>query len=217
MKVTVPESLKDITLLQYQKYQKEIDSSENRNDQMEYLNFKKLEIFCNLSESEVYNIQLTDVYNIAEKIELILQEQPPLISKFEISGIKFGFIPELDKISYGEFLDLNNNISEWENMVVAMGVLFRPIKNESKGGLYNIEKYKGEKYHKILKNMPMSAVMGSMVFFWNLGLELATYITKSSEVAEAMEQANFQINGGGIQHSMNLLTTTLQSMKVSLN
>jgi hypothetical protein len=213
MRITVPESLKDITLDQYQKYQIEIDKSNENENQTEILALKKLEIFCNLKAVEVYNIQLTDVVDIANKIELILQEQPQLVQKFDINGVRFGFVPDLDKISYGEFLDLNNNIAEWQTMVTAMGVLYRPIKNETRE-LYNIEKYKGDKYHKILKDMPMSAVMGSLVFFWNLGADLAKYIIKSSEVAEVMKQTNLQNSGGGTQQSLNYLGTILESMKI---
>lgn len=214
MKIIIPTSLKDITLSQYQRYQKEIDASVNRADQMEYLNIKKIQIFCGLTQAEVYNIQLGDIYSISEKIDLILEEQPQLVQKFELNGIKFGWVPELDKLLYGEFLDLNGNISDWDTMQAAMGVLYRPIIKEQSGGLYLVEKYKGDKYHKDLLEMPMDAVIGSMVFFWNLGMDLASCIIKSLEQdKELMKQVNFQDNGIGIAQSMNSLVETLQSMK----
>lgn len=218
MKIIVPETLEDITLGKYQEYQKEIDNSKNRADQAEYLNIKKIEIFCNLTQDEVYNIQLGSVYEIAEKIEAILQQENNLIQKFEVNKIRFGWIPNLDELSYGEFLDLNSNISDWETMHIAMGVLYRPIKNELSNGLYNVEKYKGSKYHKDLKQMPMNVVIGSMVFFWNLGLDCVTYITKSLEEEQRFQiQLNLVENGIGIRQSMNLLETTLQNMKLSQN
>lgn len=214
MKIIIPTSLKDITLSQYQNYQKEIDASVNRADQMEYLNIKKIQIFCRLTQAEVYNIQLGEVYDIAERIELILQEQPKLVQNFELNGIKFGWVTNLDKLSYGEFLDLNGNISDWDTMQVAMGVLYRPIIKEQSGGLYLVEKYKGDKYHKELLNMPMDAVIGSMVFFWNLGMDLASCIIKSLEQdKELMKQVNLADNGIGIAQSMSSLVETLQSMK----
>jgi len=214
MKIIISTSLKDITLSQYQNYQKEIDASVNRPDQMEYLNIKKIQIFCGLTQAEVYNIQLGEVYDIAERIELILQEQPQLVESFELNKIKFGWVTELDKLSYGEFLDLNGNISDWDTMQAAMAVLYRPIIKEQSGGLYLVEKYKGDKYHKDLLNMPMDAVIGSMVFFWNLGMDLASCIIKSLEAdKEVMNQVNFQDNGIGIAQSMNLLEETLQNMK----
>ena len=214
MKIIIPTSLKDITLSQYQNYQKEIDTSVNRADQMEFLNIKKIQIFCGLTQAEVYNIQLGEVYDIAERIELILQEQPKLVESFELNKIKFGWVTELDKLSYGEFLDLNGNISDWDTMQAAMAVLYRPIIKEQSGGLYLVEKYKGDKYHKDLLNMPMDAVIGSMVFFWNLGMDLASCIIKSLEQEqEFQKQLNLVDNGIGIQQSMNSLVQILQSMK----
>jgi hypothetical protein len=214
MKIIIPTSLKDITLSQYQNYQKEIDASVNRADQMEYLNIKKIQIFCGLTQAEVYNIQLGEVYDIAERIELILQEQPQLVESFELNKIKFGWVTNLDQLSYGEFLDLNGNISDWDTMQAAMGVLYRPIIKEQSGGLYLVEKYKGDKYHKDLLNMPMDAVIGSMVFFWNLGMDLASCIIKSLEAdKELMSQVNLADNGIGIAQSMSSLVQTLQSMK----
>ena len=54
--------------------------------------------------------------------------------------VEYGFIPDLDEVSLGEYIDLDNNASKWEQMHVAMNVLYRPIKT-SKVGKYNIEEY----------------------------------------------------------------------------
>lgn len=218
MKIIVPDSLKDITLKQYQEYQNEIDISENRPDQAEYLNIKKIQIFCNLAEEQVYNIQLGSVRDICNTIDTILLEQPELVFNFKSNDIEFGWIPNLDQLNYGEFLDLNSNISEWPTMHIAMSVLYRPIKNKGLNGLYNVEKYKGSRYHKEIKDMPMDAVIGSMVFFWNLGLDCVNSIIKSLEMEQKFQtQMNLVDNGIGIRQSMSLLVQTLQSMKRSLN
>lgn len=215
MKVTVPSSLADITLSQYLRYLQAIKDSEKQNNE-NFLEIKMLEIFCNLTHIDVLNIEYSYVSSISEKISLILQEEPGLVQKFKVGDITFGWIPKLDDMTYGEFLDLNENISEWDSMVVAMGVLYRPITKEQ-SGKYLIEEYKGDTYHDALKEMPMNAVIGSMVFFWNLGLDCTTYITKYLE--EEMKTMPFQIqldlvnNGVGIQQSMNSLGQTLQSMK----
>lgn len=217
MKLIVPETLADITLRQYQRYQKEIDYAKDMPNQMEYLNIKKIEVFCNLSQTEVFNIEVGDLFEIAEKIEVILQTESELIQKFKLNGINFGWVPELDRLSYGEFLDLNGNISDWSTMHIAMGVLYRPIKNEASGGLYTVEKYKGDKYHKDLLDMPMDAVIGSMVFFWNLGMDLATSIIKCLTEEEKENPQNLAENGIGIAQSMSSLTTILQNLKVLRN
>lgn len=215
MRVIVPTSLKDITLIQYQEYNQEIEARKDLPDAEQYLLIKKLEIFCKLTREQVLNIEYLDIKRISDIIDNILKEQPALTEKFTINDIKFGWLPKLDNMSYGELLDLNCNISEWKNMHVAMGVLYRPIKNELKNGLYNIEKYEGDKYHNDLRNMPLSAVIGSMVFFWNLGLDCVRFITKSLEEnkTEFQSQLNLTETGIGTLQSMNSLEAILQSMK----
>lgn len=217
MKLIVPSSLDDITLIQYQEYNQEIESRKDLPDAEEYLKIKKIEIFCKLTREQVMMIEYSSIDDISNILDDILQRQPNLVQRFTIDKVKFGWLPELDKMSYGELLDLNNNISDWSSMHVAMGVLYRPIKNEA-NGLYNIEKYEGDKYHKQLRQMPLSAVIGSMVFFWNLGMDCTTYILKSLETeTDFQNQLTLTENGVGIQQSMSLLMETLQSMKLLNN
>ena len=216
MKVTVPSSLNDITLIQYQEYNQEIEARKELPDAEEYLLIKKIEIFCKLTREQVLNIEYSSIKQISDILDKILEEQPELTEKFTLNGIKFGWLPKLDDMSYGELLDLNSNISDWDSMQVAMGVLYRPIKQELKNGLYNIEKYEGDKYHKDLRQMPLSAVIGSMVFFWNLGLDCVKYITKSLEenLTDFQNQLTLTETGIGIAQSTNSLEVILQNMKL---
>ena len=214
MKITVPSSLADITLAQYLRYLQAMKDAEKQTDES-YLEIKMLEIFCNLTHVEVLDIQYSYVSSIVEKLSRIIKEEPSLVQKFKVGDITFGWLPKLDDMPYGELLDLISNISDWDTMVTAMGVLYRPITLEV-NGRYLVEKYKGDTYHDALKEMPMSAVVGSMVFFWNLGLDCTKYIMKSLEGVEKMtfqKQVNLVESGIGMQQSMNLLEETLQSMK----
>ena len=217
MKLVIPSSLNDITLIQYQEYNQEIESRKKLPDAEEYLKIKKIEIFCKLSREQIMNLEYDSVENISNILDNILEKQPALVERFEVNGIKFGWLPDLDKMSYGELLDLNGNISDWSAMHIAMGVLYRPIKNES-NGLYNIEKYEGDKYHQHLRKMPLSAVIGAMVFFWNLGLDCVKYILNSSEMEkEFQSNPNLNLTGIGIQQLTNWLEETLPNMKLSNN
>jgi len=217
MKLVIPSSLNDITLIQYQEYNQEIESRKKLPDAEEYLKIKKIEIFCKISREQIMNLEYDSVENISNILDNILEKQPALVERFEVNGIKFGWMPDLDKMSYGELLDLNGNISDWSAMHIAMGVLYRPIKNES-NGLYNIEKYEGDKYHQYMRKMPLSAVISAMVFFWNLGLDCVKYILNSLEMeTELQSHQSLNPTGIGIQQSMNWLGETLQSMKVSNN
>ena len=216
MKLLIPTSLKDIKLIQYLEYLKEVEKSELMQEPDKYLTSKTMEIFCNVTPDEVNNIEYGIVTTIVDRIKDIISEEPRLVESFYVGNIKFGWLPKLDDMSYGEFLDLNSNISDWDNMVIAMGVLYRPITKERKGK-YLVEKYKGDTYHDALMQMPMSAVVGAMVFFWNLGLDCLKYMTNFLEEETQMSfqnQLTLVNDGVGMQHSMNLLAETLQSMKI---
>jgi hypothetical protein len=119
MKLTVPSSLDDITLIQYQEYNQEIESRKNLPDAEDYLKIKKIEIFCKLSREQVLSLEYESVDKISNILDAILESQPELVQKFTVNGVKFGWLPELDKMTYGELLDLNGNISEWSNMHIA--------------------------------------------------------------------------------------------------
>jgi hypothetical protein len=217
MKLVVPSSLDDITLIQYQEYNQEIESRKDLPDAEEYLKIKKIEIFCKLSREQIMSLEYDSVENISKILDDILEKQPERVERFEVNGITFGWLPDLDKMSYGELLDLNGSISDWSAMHIAMGVLYRPIKNES-NGLYNVEKYEGDKYHQQMRKMPLSAVIGAMVFFWNLGLDCVKYIHNSLEMEkEFQSQLNLTEIGIGIQQLTNYLGQTLQNMRLSNN
>ncbi len=100
-----------------------------------------------------------------------------------------------------------------------MNVLYRPIK-DSKGVNYNIKDYDTSNSDK-MKNMPLGAAMGSIFFFYNLGLELSRHTILSSnnqtEMEGIQEQLTLQQNGDGINQYMLSLNQILQDLKISLN
>ena len=80
-----------------------------------------------------------------------------------MNGVEYGFIPDLDELSLGEYIDLDGNISKWEQMHIAMNVLYRPIKN-SKAGKYNIVDYDVNNPED-LKDMPLASSNWFSFFF----------------------------------------------------
>ena len=61
--ISLPATLKDIPLRDYQKFLKISDENKDAEDP-EFLNMKMLEIFCNVSLKEAYEMKLTD-FNFA--------------------------------------------------------------------------------------------------------------------------------------------------------
>ena len=215
IEINVPSTLNEITLGQYQRYLKIAESNPEGN----FLNAKMVEIFCGIPLSDSYKLKLASVAAITDIINSLLEDTPKHIQRFEMNGVEYGFIPDLDDMSLGEYIDLDNNASKWEQMHVAMNVLYRPIKT-SRLGKYNIEDYDVNN-PEAMKDMPLGAAIGSLFFFYNLGIELSNhtilYSSNQAEMEDIQEQLNSEANGVGINQFMHSLTDVLNDLKISLN
>ena len=174
LKVIVPTSLSEITLEQYQRFAR-LEGDE------EFLTKKMLEIFCNVPIEELPNIRFKDVSNVSKHLRAMMEEKPSITLKFSLNGHDFGFIPSLEDITYGEFVDIDNYLTDVENLHKTMAVLYRPIIGKV-GKYYVIEDYESSsKYCDTMKQAPMNIVLGAVLFFWTLGRELLTATLTSLE------------------------------------
>ena len=170
IKLTIPESLNEITLGQYQKWLKITDGKEMNT----FYQQKMIEIFCKTRLIDALRMKVTDINKITFDLNKIFEDKPAFKDRFRMNEKEFGFIPKLDDMTFGEYVDLDNYLNEWETMDKAMGVLFRPISFKRKGQ-YRIEEYEtASKYN--MGEMPLGVVMASLLFFWNLKRELLKHI-----------------------------------------
>jgi len=213
--IKIPTSLNEITLRQYKRFLKIQESEKNAR----FLNAKMIEIFCGIKLDEVMLLKVSDAEEISNILTELFEGKPSLVTKFKLGNVEYGFQPQLDDISLGEYIDLDTYIGDWDNMEKAMNVLYRPILIKLKGK-YSIEEYRVETSESLL-DMPMDAVLSSIFFFWNLGLELSETMMNYLEVEEQnenlMEFLNSHKNGDGTNQFMDLLKGTLQDLKISLN
>ena len=211
--INIPDSLGEVTLEQYQKYLKIQD--ENKDEK--FLAVKLIEIFCGLRGDHVLMMRATDIQDIVNIITDMLNDTPQLVTKFKMKGKQYGFIPKLEDMSFGEYIDLDTFMGDWDNMHRAMNVLYRPVTDQY-GDKYAIEDYKVDTAEQ-MKDMPMNAVLGSILFFYNLGMDLSRTMLNSLESKEA-NLAQYLIseeNGGGINHFSHSLKGILDDLKISLN
>ena len=215
IEINVPTNLNEITLEQYQKFLKIAENNPEGN----FLNAKMIEIFCGIPLSDSYKLKMSSVTAIIDILSELLGSKPDHVERFEMNGVEYGFIPDLDDMSLGEYIDLDNNASKWEQMHLAMNVLYRPIKT-SKIGKYNIEDYNVNN-PEAMKDMPLGAAIGSLFFFYSLGMELSRhtilYSNNQAEMEAIQEQLNSEANGVGINQFMHSLTDVLNDLKISLN
>jgi len=215
IEINVPTSLSEVTLGQYQKFLKIAEDNPEGN----FLNAKMIEIFCGIPLSDSYKLKMSSVTAIIDILNELLSQTPKRVEQFTMNGVQYGFIPDLDEMSLGEYVDLDGSASDWNNMHIAMNVLYRKIKIK-KSGKYNIVDYNVENPEK-MKDMPLDAAIGSLFFFYNLGMELSKHTILYSNNLEEMEvyqeQLISQTNGDGISQFMVSLTEILQDLKISLN
>jgi hypothetical protein len=210
--VEIPNSLSDITLRQYKHYLK---IQKNVEDE-KFLGAKIIEIFCDIELKDVMRLKFNDAELIANSLAEMFEQKPKLVRHFKLGKTKYGFQPQLDDLTLGEYIDLDTYIGDWENMEKAMNVLYRPVELNIKDK-YTIKKYDVTNYDTML-DMPMDAVISSIFFFWNLGLELSKTITNylDKEQNEALTQYLIsQPNGVGITQFTDSLKATLQDLKIS--
>ena len=212
VKLNIPTTLNEITLGQYQ----EFDSLDLKNDADVQL--KMIEIFCKVPSVVVRNMKATDIVEICNIINAMFETKHQLINTFKLGKQEYGFIPSLEDMTFGEYVDLDTFIGEPENLHRAMNVLYRPI-DLRQGNRYTLKEYIPDN-SKDAKNYPLDAVLGAMVFFYSLGKDLSLVMMNSldtqNEETLAQHLASLP-NGGGTIQSMHSLKEILQDLNISLN
>jgi hypothetical protein len=212
LELNVPTSLNEISLEKYQKFLKVA----KENEESEFLHQKMVQIFCGIELKEVAKIRHRDVVELTTKLGALFNANHKFINTFKMRGIEYGFIPNLDEISQGEYVDLDTYVGNWDEMHRAMAVLFRPI-IKKQSNRYLIEEYKGsDVYAEIMKEAPVDVVLGAMVFFYHLGNELLkntlTYLEENQAIMNIVNKHNLVNDGGGIIPSMHSLKETLEDL-----
>jgi len=124
----------------------------------------------------IKELALSDVVGIMSKISQLQAVSDTKLKRIiEINEVEYGFHPDLDKISLGEYADVEQFIKNgiYTNLPEVMAVLYRPIK-EKKNDIYIIDAYDGNITMRAEEMKKMSAVQvqASLFFFYNFVKEL---------------------------------------------
>ena len=131
----------------------------------------------NIPKQLVKELALSDVAVIMSRIAELQQKQDTKLKRIiEIDGIEYGFMPDLDSISLGQYADLETFIKNGieKNLPEIMAVLYAPIK-EKKNDIYIVDAYDGNIRLRTeeMKKMSAQQVQSALVFFYTLGKELS--------------------------------------------
>jgi len=211
--ITVPESIAEIPLVNYQKFLK---VQENSDDQ-EFIAQKMIEIFCGIELKDVAKIKYNDMNNLVEHFNKIFSVKPVFYQRFKLKEMEFGFIPNLEEISWGEYIDLEHHMNSWEDFHKAMAVMYRPITKTYKDK-YEIMPYTGsEEWHDLMKYMPMEIAISARVFFYNLGNELlgstVDYLETLTSNKQSRRQRRISQKEGNLLNSGDGILAYMQSLR----
>ena len=222
VQINVPSTLNEIPLKHYQDF---LNVQKNSSDE-EFVAQKMVEIFCGIRLIEVAKIKLTSLNELIAHFTTLFSQVPKFQPTFKIGDIEFGFIPELEEISFGEYVDLDSHLQSWDNFHKAMSVLYRPIKTR-KGDKYDIKDYDPSvDMQELMKFAPLDICIAASLFFWTLESDLlqATLNYLETEIAKEKnlsltlaKQLNLPKDGDGIKAFMQSLKETSQSLTKSQN
>jgi hypothetical protein len=205
MRITIPTQLSEITLNQYLRFSKTLQ--DNPDDET-FVAIQMVSIFCNLNIEQVMQIPAYDFEEIIQQLSEVLKQKPTLVRQFKLNGVKYGFVPNFDEESIGTFSYIDTLIGSEDNWTKLMSAMYRPI-TKSFGNMYEIEKFQGDKFAEEFANIKMDCVIGSLVFFWTLRIELLNnildYSTKMLTTTDNSQVADlFQKSGVGTTQLSNL-------------
>lgn len=211
LEITVPESWEDIKLGQFMDYMRTLKPYEGT-PEYEVVKYEKaMNHFCNITTDLIHKLPMENYNGImAEMIGLFDQgEQMPLVKHFVIGSTKFGFMPSLDEMTYGEYLDLTTYSKElWPNAPTIMSILYRPVTQEL-DGKYEIQPYSGtnEDMETLFKTaLTMDIVWGAIGFFTLLSRDLLKgmmhYSMKKLEKMKANSQVLEVLTKNGVDISL---------------
>ena len=194
MKLRVPNSLEDITVAQYRKLA-QIDITQ---DETQWLK-ETVSVLCGLDKSLVNKLSLTELEKIGTVVNKITNadtNDQELVKKIDYKGKRYGFHPNLSKLTVGEFADLETYCAAgfFEHINEIISILYRPIKQEHKD-FYQIEEYTGDVFPDYWDDLKMHVVLGATNFFLSIGETLTTDLVNSLAVKDKLTSS--RKNGDG--------------------
>tara|TARA_R100000781_G_scaffold857_1_gene1442 strand:+ start:1945 stop:2586 length:642 start_codon:yes stop_codon:yes gene_type:complete len=154
----------------------------------------------------VSQLAVTDVANIMTKLaEMQKSSNNNLKNIIEIEGMEYAFHPDLERITLGEYADLESFITDGveKNLANIMAILYRPITKKVKEN-YLIQAYDGQisLRAEAMKKMKAEDVHSALVFFWTFAKTLSTILPlcladRVQKIVDEQQTNSSQVNGAG--------------------
>jgi len=173
VKLTIPNEWSDITIGTYQKY---VEIQEGKGSEKNKV-LRSLALLCGTTINVVKKMAYSDLLEIMQIIKSLIDTEPDkeeFKKVFIFNKEEYGFVPNLSKITTGEYIDLENYCKEpIKNLHTIMSILYRKVtfkRNER----YAIEPYDPDQFkEELFKDCKMDIALNSLGFFLTLGSVLA--------------------------------------------
>jgi len=200
---TMINSWNDVTLDKWVK----LINKKNETKSEEAIN--TISVLSDIPKKLVKELGINDIANILQRIAKMQEETISKLKKIiKVNDIEYGFHPNLEEITLGEYADIETYIKNGieNNLPKLMAVLYRPIIEKDEDS-YSIEAYgvsdmrmRAKKFEK----MKAEDVNNALVFFWTLGKELSMILLpylmeQSQEILNKVQMTNSQTSGVGLE------------------
>jgi hypothetical protein len=220
LEITIPEGWEDIKLSKYLAYAKALKPYEGAVDYEQVMYEKAINHFCDLSTEMLHKLPMENYDGIIDLIRTLFMQgdEMPVVKKFTVSSTEFGFIPNLDNMTYGEYLDLSTYSKDlWQNLPTFLSIVYRPITKRD-GETYEIEPYNGTNDDIVTlftHALTMDIVWGAIGFFTLLQKDLlkgmGTYSIQMLEKMKTNTQVLETLTKNGVD------TSVLQSSQETIS
>ena len=166
---------------------------------------KRVQAVTGLSFAELRRMPQALIMEANAHLDILQkQEVAKHLPMFELNGTTYGFIPDWENFSAGEWIDMETYTKDfWQTAHKAMSILYRPL-DRKWGDTYTIQEYTAKEDAEVFKDMPAPLVAGALLFFWTTERALLTSL-QSSLLKATTEAMSSLSSGGGIPYSTHWL------------
>jgi len=208
LEIGVPQNWKAVTLRKYLELLKDMEVYKDTPEAVDAALFHHL---CGVDVRYLSKLDISIYTDIRTQLHKLMSvEDLPLVRRFHLDGIEWGFEPNLSEMSYGAYVDIQKyeEVKIDKNWAEIMSILYRPVTNRI-GELYEIKPYSGKIDKEKFLDVSMDVHFGAMFFFLNTLTDLLKDIQSSlsQKLQKQVLKSNttFTKNGADTQQFINYL------------
>lgn len=191
MDLIIPTNTSEIKTGQYISYMENYKEGMTESEHLDLMFVS----FTNATTSE--GVSEKDKNEVCFLVVKAIETAGKMTNIVKLNGVEYGFIPNFDKITTGEFTNLSDygKIDEREHALLKLdyelilyflSICYRPVVKKL-GKTYKIKRYKNTDNSELFKELPLSYVVGIEGFFLTLHEDLQIALKIYSEEAQVIK------------------------------